>query len=44
MSAPLAEVGPTSGVDVAGRSLGDRGFWVPRRPPETVTLVRLIRV
>jgi alpha-galactosidase len=44
MSAPLADVGPTGGTDVLGRSLRTRGFWVPRRQPETVTLVRVTRV
>src|SRR5262249_60697914 len=44
MSAPLAEIGPTAGVDVVGRMLRTHGFWVPRRRPETVTLVRLTRV
>jgi alpha-galactosidase len=44
MSAPLAPGGPTGGVDVAGRSLRTVGFWVPRRMPETVTLVRVTRV
>jgi alpha-galactosidase len=44
MSSPLAPHGPTDGVLVTGRSLGERGFWVPRRRPETVTLVRLTRV
>jgi alpha-galactosidase len=44
MSAPLAETGPTGGVEVLGRSLRTQGFWVPRRRPETVTLVRVTRV
>jgi len=44
MSAPLAPGGPTGGVDVTGRSLRTVGFWVPRRRPETVTLVRVTRV
>ncbi|NYD42926.1 alpha-galactosidase [Nocardioides panaciterrulae] len=43
MSAPLPPDGPTDGVAVAGRVLADRGFWLPRRRPETVTLVRLTR-
>ena len=43
MSSPLPESGPTDGVDVIGRSLGTRGFWIPRRRPETVTLVHLTR-
>ena len=44
MSAPLPEAGPTDGLDVSGRSLATRGFWIPRRRPETVTLVRVERV
>ena len=41
MSSPLAPGGPTDGTPVTGRMLGSRGFWVPRRRPETVTLVRI---
>ena len=44
MSAPLAQGGPTDGVAVTGRVLATRGFWVPRRRPETVTLVHARRV
>ncbi|MCW2792377.1 MAG: glycoside hydrolase clan [Nocardioides sp.] len=43
MSAPLPEAGPTAGVEVTGRVLAERGFWMPRRRPETVTLVHLER-
>ena len=43
MSADLPQVGPTDGVEVSGRALGTRGFWIPRRRPETVTLVHLVR-
>ncbi len=43
MSAPLARTGPTAGKPVTGRALGTRGFWIPRRRPETVTLVHLVR-
>jgi alpha-galactosidase len=43
MSAPLARTGPTAGTPVTGRALGTRGFWIPRRRPETVTLVHLVR-
>ncbi len=43
MSAPLPADGPTDGVAVTGRVLADRGFWMPRRRPETVTLVHLSR-
>ena len=44
MSAPLPDLGPTAGVDVTGEVLRTRGFWIPRRRPETVTLVRVERV
>ncbi len=44
MSSPLPEAGPTAGVDVTGEALRTRGFWIPRRRPETVTLVRIERV
>ena len=43
MSAPLAPAGPTDGTPVTGAALAGRGFWVPRRRPETVTLVHLAR-
>ena len=42
-SSPLAETGPTAGTPVTGRALATRGFWVPRRRPQTVTLVHLVR-
>jgi alpha-galactosidase len=44
MSAPLPEAGPTDGVEVTGAALRTRGYWLPRRRPETVTLVRIERV
>ena len=44
MSASLPDTGPTGGTDVLGRALRTRGFWMPRRRPATVTLVRLTRV
>ena len=44
MSSPLPEEGPTAGVEVTGQVLAARGFWIPRRLPETVTLVRVERV
>jgi alpha-galactosidase len=44
MSVPLPEEGPTGGVELTGEVLGTRGFWMPRRRPETVTLVRVDRV
>jgi alpha-galactosidase len=40
-SRPLPEAGPTDGRPMTGRALGTVGFWVPRRRPETVTLVHL---
>ena len=43
-SSPLPPAGPTDGVAVTGAALAAQGFWVPRRRPETVTLVRLTRV
>ncbi len=44
MSSPLPSAGPTDAAPVTGRVLGSRGFWVPRRRPETVTLVHLTRL
>jgi alpha-galactosidase len=43
MSAPLPPEGPTAGVEVTGLALARPGFWVPRRRPETVTLVKIER-
>jgi alpha-galactosidase len=43
MSSPLPPEGPSGGRPVLGSVLADRGFWVPRRRPETVTLVHLTR-
>lgn len=43
MSASLPEAGPIDHIQVSGRALGARGFWMPRRPPETITLVHLVR-
>ncbi len=43
-SSALPPAGPTDGVGVTGAALAAQGFWVPRRRPETVTLVRLTRV
>ncbi len=42
-SSPLPAEGPTGGRPVTGRALVRQGFWIPRRRPETVTLVRLSR-
>ena len=42
-SAPLPPEGPTGGQPATGRALARQGFWMPRRRPETVTLVHLTR-
>lgn len=43
MSAALPAHGPTDGVLVDGAALARRGFWIPRRRPETTVLVHLTR-
>jgi alpha-galactosidase len=43
MSSPPPRSGPTDGIEVSGAMLARRGFWIPRRRPETVTLVALRR-
>ena len=43
-SVALPADGPTGGQHVRGDVLSARGFWVPRRRPETVTLVHVQRV
>ena len=43
MSAPLPPDGPTDGAPLTGAALGTHGFWMPRRHPETITLVHLVR-
>jgi alpha-galactosidase len=43
-SSPLAEHGPTGGVRLTGAALATAGFWMPRRRPETCTLVHLRRM
>ena len=43
-SVVLSRGGPTEGVEVLGAVLGTRGYWIPRRRPETVTLVHVERV
>ena len=43
-SVALPDEGPTAGEAVRGSMLATRGFWVPRRRPETVTLVHVERV
>ena len=43
MSAPLPRKGPTGGQVMTGTALWRRGFWIPRRPPECATLIRLTR-
>ncbi|MCW2739200.1 alpha-galactosidase [Nocardioides sp.] len=40
-SVELPEAGPTGGVVVQGAALATRGYWIPRRRPETVTLVHV---
>jgi alpha-galactosidase len=42
-SADLHPDGPTAGLPRTGADLARRGFWMPRRRPETVTLVRVAR-
>jgi alpha-galactosidase len=42
-SVALPQPGPTDGTAVRGAVLGTRGYWIPRRRPETVTLVHLER-
>ncbi len=43
-SSALPPTARPAGVPVTGRALATRGFWIPRRRPETVTLVHLTRV
>ena len=43
LSADLPAQGPSDGRPVSGAALATRGFWVPRRRPETVTLVHVTR-
>jgi alpha-galactosidase len=43
-SADLPTDGPAAGLPRSGWDLATRGFWMPRRRPETVTLVHLRRV
>lgn len=38
-SVALPDTGPTDGGPVTGSTLASRGYWVPRRRPESVTLV-----
>ena len=42
-SYPLAESGPIGTATLSGRALATRGFPMPRRRPQTVTLVRVSR-
>jgi alpha-galactosidase len=42
-SVELPKGGPTDGVAVRGAVLAARGYWIPRRRPETVTLVHVRR-
>ncbi|MDX6324693.1 MAG: alpha-galactosidase, partial [Nocardioidaceae bacterium] len=43
LAADLPPEGPSDGRPVDGSVLATRGFWVPRRKPETVTLVHVTR-
>lgn len=43
-SAALPEEGPAGALEIPGDVLSTRGFWIPRRRPETVTLVHVQRV
>ena len=43
-SVELPQGGPTEGVEVPGAVLAARGYWIPRRRAETVTLVHVERV
>ncbi|PKH37350.1 alpha-galactosidase [Nocardioides alpinus] len=42
-SVELPDNGPTGGVRVTGAALAARGCWIPRRRPETITLVHVTR-
>lgn len=42
-SVALTPLGPTGGQDVRGDVLASRGYWIPRRQPQTVTLVHIRR-
>ncbi|RYU14204.1 alpha-galactosidase [Nocardioides iriomotensis] len=44
MSAPMPAHGPLGTDEATGSLLDLRGFWMPRRKPETVTLVHVTRV
>lgn len=43
-SVALPETGPSQGREVSGAVLARRGIWIPRRRPETVTLVHVEQV
>ena len=43
-SAPLPDHGPLGAQRASGAALAASGFWMPRRRPETVTLVHVTRV
>jgi len=43
-SSPLPDLGPLAKAVVSGSALAERGYWVPRRRPETVTLVHITAV
>ncbi|WP_439936869.1 alpha-galactosidase [Nocardia sp. N13] len=42
-SVEMPEAGPTAGAQVTGAVLAARGYWIPRRRPETVALVHVER-
>jgi alpha-galactosidase len=43
-SVPLDPAGPTGGQPVSGAALSRIGLWMPRRRPETITLIALAAV
>jgi alpha-galactosidase len=43
MSAPLPDNGPSAGAELTGSMLRTRGFWMPRRRPQTISLVHIQR-
>ncbi|WP_310528738.1 alpha-galactosidase [Nocardioides sp.] len=43
-SVALSEHGPTGGTPVLGAVLATRGYWIPRRRAETITLVHVEQV
>ena len=41
VASKVPPVGPTAGRPVSGRVLSSQGFWVPRRPPQTILLAHV---